>query len=229
MKTKIVLFALFASVLVATLVAVPTRAKAQGSDAKILLKKMSEYVSSQKTIEFTFDSDIEIITPQLEKIQFTNSGEALLSRPDKLRAHRVGGYADVALYFDGKSAGIFGEHINGYAQFEVPGDVDHLIETLRAGHGVALPRRCRECDVLKACQGGCPKHRFAKTYDDEQGLYYLCAGDKKIFRHIRKYPRAMTTLLEHGYPASQVMEAVKGPLLIRQGRPTSGGAKKECI
>jgi hypothetical protein len=57
---------------------------------------MSDYVSSQKTIEFTFDSDIEVITPQLEKIQFTNSAEALLSRPDKLRAHRVGGYADVA-------------------------------------------------------------------------------------------------------------------------------------
>ena len=34
--------------------------------------------------------DIEIITPGLEKIQFTNSGGALLRRPDKLHAHRVG-------------------------------------------------------------------------------------------------------------------------------------------
>jgi len=105
--------------------------------------------------------------------------------------------------------------------------------SLRSGFGVAkesaLPRRCRECDVLKACQGGCPKHRFAKTYDDEPGLHYLCAGYKKFFRHIRKYLQAMTTLLEHGYPASQVMEAVKGPLLIRPGRATSGELKEECI
>lgn len=38
----------------------------QGSDAKSILKAMSDYVASQKTIEVTFDSDIEVITPQLE-------------------------------------------------------------------------------------------------------------------------------------------------------------------
>ena len=114
-------------------------AQAQGSDAKFILKAMSDYVSSQKTIELTFDSDIEVITPQLEKIQFTNSGEALLSRPDKLRAHRVGGYVDVALFFDGKTVTVYGKHINGYAQFDAPGTVDQLIEVLRQGHGIALP------------------------------------------------------------------------------------------
>jgi len=113
--------------------------QAQGSDAKSILKAMSDYVSSQKTIEITFDSDIEIITPQMEKIQFTNSGEALLSRPDKLRAHRVGGYSDVVLFFDGKTASVFGKNINGYAQFDAPGTVDQLIEALRQGHGIALP------------------------------------------------------------------------------------------
>ena len=81
-------------------------AQEQQGDAKAILKSMADYVGSQQTIEFTFDSDIEVITPQLEKIQFTNSGEALLSRPNKLRAHRVGGYADVALYFDGETASI---------------------------------------------------------------------------------------------------------------------------
>jgi hypothetical protein len=125
--------------LAAALVSAGPGAQAQGTDAKPFLKAMSDYVSSQKTIEFTFDSDIEVITPQLEKIQFTNSGEALLSRPDKLRAHRVGGYADVALFFDGKTASVFGKHINGYAQFDAPGTVDQLIEALRAGHGIALP------------------------------------------------------------------------------------------
>jgi hypothetical protein len=130
---------MLASILLVALAAAPIRAQAQGSDAKSVLKAMSDYVSSQKTIELTFDSDIEVITPQLEKIQFTNSGEALLSRPDKLRAHRAGGYADVALFFDGKTVSILGKHINGYAQFDAPGSVDHLIEALRAGHGIALP------------------------------------------------------------------------------------------
>lgn len=139
MKTRVVLIAILSSVLVTPLAAGPASAQAPASDAKAILRSMSDYVSRQKTIELSFDSDIEIITPQLEKIQFTNSGEALVSRPDKLRAHRVGGYADVALFFDGKTVSIHGKHINGYAQFEAPGSVDHLIEALRAGHGIALP------------------------------------------------------------------------------------------
>jgi len=121
------------------LAAAGSGAQAQGGDAKSILKAMSDYVSGQKTIEFTFDSDIEIITPQLEKIQFASSGEALLCRPDKFRAHRLSGHADVTLFFDGKTVGILGKSVNGYAQFEAPGTVDHLIEALRAGHGVAMP------------------------------------------------------------------------------------------
>ena len=117
----------------------PVKAESPAGDAKVILKAMSDYVGSQKTIELSFDSDIEVITSQLEKIQFTNSGEALLSRPDKLRVHRVGGYADVALYFDGKTASVFGKHINGYVQFNAAGSVDQLLEALRLGHGIALP------------------------------------------------------------------------------------------
>ncbi len=114
-------------------------AEAQGSDAKAVLKAMSDYVSGQKTIELTFDSDIEVITPQLEKIQFASSGEMLLSRPDKLRAHRVSGHADVSLVFDGKTASVLGKSHDQWTQIAAPGNVDQLVEALRAGHGVAMP------------------------------------------------------------------------------------------
>jgi uncharacterized protein len=84
----------------------------------------------------------------------------------------------------------------------------------RSGFGVtketSLPRWCRECMVLAACRGGCPKHRFAMSPYDEPGLHYLCAGYRKFFLHIRKYCHAMTQLLANGYPASRVMEALKG-------------------
>lgn len=112
---------------------------ATGEDAKALLQRMSNYLAEQQTIQLTFDSAIEVITPDLEKIQFTNSGEALLARPDRLRAHRVGGYSDVVLYFDGKVVSVYGKALNAYARFEGPATVDALIEALRAGHGVALP------------------------------------------------------------------------------------------
>lgn len=86
------------------------------------------------------------------------------------------------------------------------------------GFGVSkeksLPRWCQECDVLKACWGGCPKHRFAKTYYGEPGLHYLCAGYKKYFFYIRKYLHALTRVLENGQPASDVMKLFDGPLVI---------------
>jgi uncharacterized protein len=98
---------------------------------------------------------------------------------------------------------------------------DMVAKSLRSGFGMAketaLPRWCSECEVLAACQGGCPKHRFVTTYYDEAGLQYLCAGYKKFFLHIRKYLRAMATLLEKGLPASRVMDAIKGPLVIKLG------------
>lgn len=80
-----------------------------------------------------------------------------------------------------------------------------------------LPKGCRECEVLKACWGGCPKHRFIKNVREEPGLHYLCLGYKKFFLHIRKYLKAMATLLEHDRPASLVMDAIKGPLVLDLG------------
>ena len=84
-----------------------------------------------------------------------------------------------------------------------------------------LPRCCRECEVLEACWGGCPKHRFTVSADGEAGLHYLCAGYKKFFRHIRKYLRAMAQLLQNDLPASHVMQAVKGPLVIAKAKAQS--------
>ncbi len=97
-----------------------------------------------------------------------------------------------------------------------------VAESLRCEFGTskeaALPGKCRECELLKACQGGCPKHRFDSTVSGEPGLHYLCNGYGKFFRHIRKYLRAMTTLLGNGYPASEIMKAVKGALVIETRR-----------
>ena len=113
--------------------------RAQAQDAGKIVKAMSDYVAGQKTISLTFDSDIEVVTSELQKIQFTSSGQVLLSRPDKLRATRAGGYADVELVFDGKTVTVLGKHINAFAQTDAPGTIDQLIDRLRDQYNVAMP------------------------------------------------------------------------------------------
>jgi uncharacterized protein len=69
----------------------------------------------------------------------------------------------------------------------------------------ALPKYCRECDVRFACNGECPKHRFIKTPDGEEGLNYLCAGYKRFFHHIDPYMKQMGELVRARKPASLIM------------------------
>jgi hypothetical protein len=114
-------------------------AQAQSDDAGKILKAMSDYVTSQKTLSMTFDADIEVITGNLQKIQFTSSGQAQLSRPDKLRATRTGGYADIELVFDGKTLTVSNKDGNTFAQLDSPGSVDQLIDLLRDKYAVMAP------------------------------------------------------------------------------------------
>lgn len=70
-----------------------------------------------------------------------------------------------------------------------------------------LPNQCRQCSVLKACWGGCPKHRFALTEEGKPGLNYLCAGFRRYFQHLPPYLKAMADLMAMGRPASDIMHA----------------------
>jgi hypothetical protein len=112
---------------------------AHAQDAGKIFKAMADYISSQNTISIAFDTDIEVITTELQKIQFASSGQVLLSRPDKIRASRTGGYTDVELVFDGKSVTVLGKNINAYAQAEASGTIDQLIDALRDKYNVAMP------------------------------------------------------------------------------------------
>src|SRR5882672_4217234 len=114
-------------------------AYAQDDAAGKLLKTMSDYVAGQKTISISYDSDIEVITSTLQKIQFTSSGQVQMNRPDKLRATRTGGYRDVEVVFDGKLVTVSDKDTKNYAQIDAEGTADQLIDVLREGHGVVAP------------------------------------------------------------------------------------------
>jgi uncharacterized protein len=55
----------------------------------------------------------------------------------------------------------------------------------------SLPRYCRECEVLDMCNGECPKNRFIRTPEGEEGLNYLCAGYRHFFKHCKPFVNAV--------------------------------------
>jgi len=121
----------WACALALTMILAPPAAHADEAQAKQLFKAMSDYMAAQKTISFNFDTSFEVITKEDQKIAFASSGSVTLSRPDKIRATRAGGFANVELVFDGKTVSLLGKEANLYAQADVPGTIDNLVDVLR--------------------------------------------------------------------------------------------------
>jgi hypothetical protein len=112
---------------------------ARADDPAKVLKAMSDYLAGQKSLSAKFDSDVEVVTPELQKIQFSSSGEMKMNRPDKLRVRRTGGYADVELVYDGKTVSLYGNNAKSYVQADLAGGIDKMIDTLAGQSSVGLP------------------------------------------------------------------------------------------
>ncbi len=71
-----------------------------------------------------------------------------------------------------------------------------------AGKLDTLPLCCKQCNVLRFCNGGCPKDRFATSPAGEPDLNYLCAGYRRFFGHLQPYLERMAVLERQGQPIS---------------------------
>jgi hypothetical protein len=118
--------------------AVPS-AQAGDDSAQSLLKAMSDYVKDQGNLSLKYDADIEVVTPSIEKIQFSASGDVTMSRPDKFRISRTGGYADVELVSDGSTLTVHDKDGNRFAQVPVSGSFDKIVDRLRTEFLIDLP------------------------------------------------------------------------------------------
>ena len=69
-----------------------------------------------------------------------------------------------------------------------------------------LPGYCLECPVRFACNGECPKHRFATTPRGEPGLNYLCPAYSRFFTHIGPSMEIMAALLKQQRAPAEIMQ-----------------------
>ena len=102
-------------------------ARAQSDDANKILKTMSDYMASHKILvilRYRRRGD----HPGGAKDSIRQfRGHLQIGRPDKIRASRTGGYADVELVFDGKTITVYAKHNGSYAQADAPGSLDQSI------------------------------------------------------------------------------------------------------
>jgi len=92
-----------------------------------------------------------------------------------------------------------------------------------------LTRFCLDCDVRFACNGGCPKDRFATSPYGEPGQHYLCPGYKDFFHHVQGAMEAMTRLLRANRAPAELMATYARDDASRDGNdPCTCGSGRKC-
>lgn len=114
-------------------------ARADEAQPRALLKAMTDYLAAQPALSFDVDSSLEVVTDDEQKLTIASSGSIAMERPDRLHLLRQGGFATIELVFDGKTLSVLNRQTNTYAQSDVPGTVDTLIDTLRETYHLPLP------------------------------------------------------------------------------------------
>lgn len=127
------------ALLLAACFGISSVASADETDAKRLLKAMSDYLAAQQAFSFAYDAMLEVVTEDDQVLGLASSGTLIVNRPDKVHATRKGGFADVDMWFDGTTFTILGKNVNMYTQISAPGSVDQLVDLLRDKYGRPLP------------------------------------------------------------------------------------------
>jgi hypothetical protein len=128
-----------ATAMEATAEAVEVAATTSEENAKGLLKASSDYMAAQRAFSFDYDTNLEVVTKENQKIGLASSGTITVNRPDKLRATRTGGFSNVEFAFDGKTVTMFGRNANAYAQVQASGTIDKLVDELRTKYHRPIP------------------------------------------------------------------------------------------
>jgi hypothetical protein len=127
------------SLLAAVAITGAPAAWATDGEAQTILRAMADYVGRQENLSLKYDADVEVVTPTVEKIQFSASGDIALSRPNRFRVSRTGGYADVELISDGSNVTVFDRGGNRFAQVPAASSFDEVVDRLRTEAPLELP------------------------------------------------------------------------------------------
>jgi hypothetical protein len=138
MKTAARLILLVALVAVA---APAAQAQGTGVDAEAgwLLRRMTEYLAGLPQFSVDAQSALEVVLTSGQKVQFVMEASAMVRRPNKLRAERVGGLVDQVFYYDGKTLTLYSPADKVYATVPAPDTIEGTLDYARDRLDIIAP------------------------------------------------------------------------------------------
>ena len=107
--------------------------------AEKLLRRMSDYLAGRQQFGLKAESTIEAVLTSGQKIQFDSPGTLVLSRPNKLHAHRKGDIANQEFFYDGKTLTLYNPKENLYATTDAPPTLDEAFDFAREKLDIIAP------------------------------------------------------------------------------------------
>src|SRR5262245_19892915 len=92
---------------------------------------MGDFLASRRQFGLTAETSIEAVLTSGQKLQFNAPATAIVSRPNKMRAHRKGDITNQEFYYDGKTLTLYNPKENVYATTAAPPTLDELFDFAR--------------------------------------------------------------------------------------------------
>jgi hypothetical protein len=107
--------------------------------AEKLLRRMSDYLASRQQFTLKAESTLEVVLTSGQKLQYDSPATLMVSRPNRLRAHRKGDLANQEFFYDGKTLTLYNPRENLYATTAAPPTVDETLDFAREKLDIIAP------------------------------------------------------------------------------------------
>ena len=107
--------------------------------AEKLLRRMSDYLAGRQQFTLRAESMLEAVLTSGQKLQYDSPATLIVSRPNKLRAHRKGDLANQEFFYDGKSLTLYNPGENLYATTAAPATLEEMLDFAREKLDVIAP------------------------------------------------------------------------------------------
>jgi hypothetical protein len=107
--------------------------------AEKLLRRMSDYLASRQQFTLRAESMLEAVLTSGQKLQYDSPATLIVSRPNKLRAHRKGDLANQEFFYDGKSLTLYNPGENLYATTAAPATLEEMLDFAREKLDIIAP------------------------------------------------------------------------------------------